>query len=66
MTLPTIKILYLLTSFYKENYIYKPYFSRVSSSEKYLICKNFIYNPTKDNKIINNKIKILETCLKNK
>jgi len=65
MTLPTVKILYLLTSLYKENYIYKPYFSRVSSSEKYLICKDFIYNPTKDNKLINNKIKILETCLKN-
>ena len=38
----TLKMLYILTSsFYGENYIYKPYYSRESNSEKYIICKNF-------------------------
>jgi 23S rRNA U2552 (ribose-2'-O)-methylase RlmE/FtsJ len=44
-TFITIKLIYLLTSFYEESYIYKPYYSRNSDSERYLICKNFIYNP---------------------
>ena len=55
----TLKIIYLLTSFYTESYIYKPYFSRSSSSEKYLICKNFKF----DNKKVKNKIKVLENIL---
>ena len=62
-TIPTLKIIYLLCSFYEENYIYKPYFSRISNSEKYIICKKFKYNRTKDNDILNIKIKSLEKCL---
>ena len=55
-TLQTLKIIYILTSFYEESYIYKPFFSRLSSSDKYLICKNF---KTKDDKLIYNIEKII-------
>ena len=37
----TIKLITLLTSFYEEVYVYKPFFSRATNSEKYIICKNF-------------------------
>jgi len=37
----TIKIIQLLRQFYKKVYISKPYSSRISNSEKYLICKDF-------------------------
>jgi hypothetical protein len=46
-TLPTIKLLYILTSFYDESYIYKPLYSRPSDSEKYLICKKFMGKDTR-------------------
>ena len=48
----TIKIVYILSSFYDEVYVYKPYFSRQSDSEKYIICKGFKNN--------SNNIKSLE------
>jgi 23S rRNA U2552 (ribose-2'-O)-methylase RlmE/FtsJ len=37
----TIKLITLLTSFYEDVYIYKPFFSRATNSEKYIICKKF-------------------------
>ena len=37
----TIKILELLRLFYSEVYICKPFTSRISNSEKYIICKKF-------------------------
>ena len=37
----TIKILELLRLFYTEVYICKPFTSRISNSEKYIICKKF-------------------------
>jgi 23S rRNA U2552 (ribose-2'-O)-methylase RlmE/FtsJ len=37
----TIKIIQLLRMFYKNVYLVKPYTSRISNSEKYLVCKNF-------------------------
>ena len=37
----TIKLISLLSCFYEEIYIYKPYFSRETSSEKYVICRKF-------------------------
>jgi hypothetical protein len=60
-TIPTIKMIYLLSSFYDETYIYKPLFSRPTDSEKYLICKKFNHDP--DSKLLNNKIKSLEYVL---
>jgi hypothetical protein len=40
-TIPSIKLIYILSSFYDETYIYKPYFSKATNSEKYVICKGF-------------------------
>jgi 23S rRNA U2552 (ribose-2'-O)-methylase RlmE/FtsJ len=57
-TLPSIKLVYLLSSFYDSTYIYKPYYSRSSTSEKYLVCKGF-----KSEKGIDNKIKLLENAI---
>lgn len=39
----TIDLLYILSSFYESVYIIKPYTSRYANSEKYVVCKNFIY-----------------------
>ena len=38
----TVKLLYLLSTFYSNVYISKPFTSRPANSEKYIICKNFI------------------------
>jgi len=62
-TLVTIKLIYLLSSYYDECYLYKPFFSRSSNSEKYLICKNFKYD--NNSKEIKTSVSILETMLKN-
>jgi hypothetical protein len=40
-TIPTIKLIYILHSCFEEVYIYKPYMSRHSDNEKYLILKKF-------------------------
>jgi 23S rRNA U2552 (ribose-2'-O)-methylase RlmE/FtsJ len=37
----TLKMIELLRAFYKEIYICKPYTSRISNSEKYIVCKKF-------------------------
>jgi len=37
----TIKMIELLRVFYKKVYLVKPYTSRISNSEKYVICKDF-------------------------
>ncbi len=47
-TIPTIKILYVLQSFFEEAYMYKAYQSRHSDTEKYLILKNFKLSKTSD------------------
>jgi 23S rRNA U2552 (ribose-2'-O)-methylase RlmE/FtsJ len=44
----TIKLIYLLASFYEECYLYKPFFSRATNSEKYIICKGFKYESVND------------------
>ncbi len=62
-TIPSIKMIYLLSSFYEETYIYKPYFSRASNSEKYVICKGFKYDQKKDEALLDKKIKPLEAIL---
>jgi 23S rRNA U2552 (ribose-2'-O)-methylase RlmE/FtsJ len=40
----TIDLLYILSSFYSKVYINKPQTSRYANSEKYVICKGFLYN----------------------
>ena len=62
-TMVTLKMLYILSSFYSEIYIHKPYFSRSSNSEKYVVCKGFKYDQKKDSKILDKKIKKLEELL---
>jgi hypothetical protein len=59
-TLNTIKLIYILASFYEECYIYKPFFSRDTNSEKYIICKGF-----KHDNVSEKQMKILKDCLKN-
>lgn len=41
-TQPTIDLIWLLSQFYQQVHLYKPLTSRITNSEKYLICKNFI------------------------
>ena len=40
-SIATIKLLFLLNTFYGELYITKPLTSRPANSEKYIVCKNF-------------------------
>jgi len=61
-TITTIKLIWLLSDFFEESYIYKPLFSRPSDSEKYLICKKFKYNNNDD--LIDIVIKKLQDILK--
>jgi 23S rRNA U2552 (ribose-2'-O)-methylase RlmE/FtsJ len=53
----TLKYLELLKSLYKEVYITKPFTSRISNSEKYVVCKNLI------NKVSSSDIKKLEEMI---
>lgn len=62
-TMTSLKLIYLVSSFYDESYICKPLFSRSSNSEKYLVCKGFKYDQTKDDKLLDKKIKNLEEIL---
>jgi len=39
----TVDLLYLLSSFYERVYIFKPQTSRYANSEKYLVCKGFLF-----------------------
>lgn len=41
--LPTVDLLYLLSSFYERVYVSKPLTSRMANSERYIICENFHY-----------------------
>ena len=62
-TLVTIKMIYLLTSFYDECFVFKPLFSRPSNSEKYIICKKFKYDQKKDSVFLDAKIANMEKVL---
>jgi len=53
----TLKYLELLKCLYKEVYITKPFTSRISNSEKYVVCKNLI------NKVSSTDIKKLEEMI---
>ena len=39
----SIDILFILSSFYEKTYIIKPQTSRYANSEKYVVCKNFLF-----------------------
>ena len=53
-TLPTIQLIFILSSVYENVYICKPNTSRIANSEKYLICKNYKYNKNIINFFISN------------
>jgi 23S rRNA U2552 (ribose-2'-O)-methylase RlmE/FtsJ len=44
----TIDLIYILSAFYKDVYITKPQTSRYANSEKYVVCKNFLFTDCKD------------------
>jgi 23S rRNA U2552 (ribose-2'-O)-methylase RlmE/FtsJ len=56
-TIITLKYLEILKSLYKDVYITKPFSSRISNSEKYVVCKNLI------NKVSSSDIKKLEEMI---
>jgi cap1 methyltransferase len=51
----TLDIIYILSSFYEKVYIIKPQTSRYANSEKYLVCKGFIYKT-------NDFYEVIERC----
>jgi len=59
----TIKIIYLLITLFDEIYIYKPLLSRLSDSEKYIICKKYRYDFT--DKISKKLSEMIEKMMKN-
>jgi len=44
----TVDLLYILSAFYKNVYITKPHTSRYANSEKYVVCKNFLFTDCGD------------------
>lgn len=44
----TVDLLYILSAFYENVYITKPQTSRYANSEKYVVCKNFLFNSCND------------------
>lgn len=40
----TVDLLYILSSFYEKVYITKPHTIRYANSEKYIVCKNFLFS----------------------
>ena len=59
----TIKMIMIVSSFYDEAYMFKPFFSRSSNSERYLVVKGFKYSQTKDKKFLDQQLEILEGVL---
>jgi 23S rRNA U2552 (ribose-2'-O)-methylase RlmE/FtsJ len=55
----TIDVLYILSAFYKNVYITKPNTSRYANSEKYIVCKNFLFTN------VSAFAPTLRTCLSN-
>jgi len=43
----TVDLLYILSSFYDKMYILKPQTSRYANSEKYVVCKDFLFHTNK-------------------
>ena len=64
-TMTSLKMIYLLSSFYEKVYICKPMFSRESNSEKYVVCKGFKYDQKKDKDKLEKRISQLEFILEN-
>jgi len=59
----TIKLVSLLTTLFDEIYIYKPLLSRLSDSEKYIICKKYKYDFS--DKVAKKLSEMIEKIMKN-
>jgi len=57
----TLKIILIMMDLYEEVYIYKPFCSRDSNSEKFLIAKRFKYSP--ESKELKQRLSILEDVM---
>lgn len=55
----TIKLINILSQFFKNVYLYKPFTSKQSDSDKYIICLNY----TANNKYTNILTKLLTQCI---
>jgi 23S rRNA U2552 (ribose-2'-O)-methylase RlmE/FtsJ len=62
-TQTTVKFMCILSKFYEEVYAVKPFMSRKSNSEKYLVCRNFKFGDNDKSK--DKHIDILEGVLNN-
>lgn len=60
-TQPTVKMLSLLTSAYKDVSIIKPLTSRLANNEIFVVCKNFIWNDKERTKYLSKLKNILES-----
>ena len=58
-TILSLKMIYIISSFFEETLIYKPFVSRHSDADKYIILKGFV-----SNKKLDSVIKTLEAILK--
>lgn len=57
----TLKIIYIIYLLFDEIYIYKPFLSRLSDSEKYIVCKGYNYDSS--DKYIKKIITMIEKIL---
>jgi 23S rRNA U2552 (ribose-2'-O)-methylase RlmE/FtsJ len=57
----TIKLMCILNSFYEKVYVVKPLMSRKSNSEKYIVCKTYLFPEKSKNK--NEMIQILDNVI---
>jgi hypothetical protein len=56
---PIVDVLYLLTSLFEKVYIIKPNTSNITTFDKYIVCKNFIFNEKKRHQYKVNYLNIL-------
>lgn len=65
---PVVDILYLLTSLYEKVYVIKPNTCNITTFDKYIVCKSFIYNENKINhyKFIYHKLLFFLKNIENK
>jgi hypothetical protein len=65
----SVKLIYIISSFFAESYVYKPFFSMACNTDRYLICNNFKLDQKKDKKKLTNIIKLfidIESKITNK
>ena len=56
---PVVDVLYLLTSLFEKVYVIKPNTSNITTFDKYIVCKNFIFNDSKINQYKINYLNLL-------